>query len=65
VRWEFAYIDLHLSHARQIGERWAQIARYGQDGWEPVGQVTFSYATLPTTTYVAQLMFKRPLEDAE
>ena len=65
--WEFAYFYLWLGTATNtktaVNEAKQQIAELGKEGWEPVGEVTFSLATGAYTDSLREhraLMFKRP-----
>lgn len=71
-RWEFAYVNLwseiketgpkfHPAGQRAVSAAQEAVARYGQEGWEPVGEVTFRYGNT-TTVSIHQLMLKRPLD---
>lgn len=64
--WEFTYVELWLGEEKTVDDVLAaeeRIAQLGADGWNPVGEVTFTYhaAGSPTgvTTSIQQLMFKR------
>jgi hypothetical protein len=70
MEWEFTYVDLWLGVGKTrdlLGERQAEIARLGEEGWEPVGEIAFQHreANVVTIVNVRQLMFKRrvPLID--
>ena len=67
VRWEFFYVDLFLgrdSTVDSIGAAMVNIAAYGRDGWEPVGEIEFEYQEpgRVSATHVRALMLKRPLD---
>jgi hypothetical protein len=64
--WEFTYVELWLGEEKTIEavlEAERRIAQLGDEGWNPVGEVTFSFhakGSAPgVTTAVQQLMFKR------
>lgn len=64
--WEFTYVELWLGEEKTVEavlEAERRIAALGRDGWNPVGEVTFSYHQQGTppgvTTAIQQLMFKR------
>lgn len=51
TQWEFEYVPLFLGYNGDEGWRKTmdKMARLGQEGWEPVGEVSFSYES-PTST---------------
>ncbi|WP_026911564.1 hypothetical protein [Patulibacter minatonensis] len=64
--WEFTYVELWLGEDRTVEDVLAaeeRIAQLGADGWNPVGQVGFTFHARGTdpsmTTTIQQLMFKR------
>lgn len=64
--WEFTYVELWLGEEKTVEavlEAEEKIAALGRDGWNPVGEVTFSFHAEGTppgvTTAIQQLMFKR------
>lgn len=64
--WEFTYVELWLGEEQTIEvvlEAERRIAALGREGWNPVGEVTFSFHAQGSppgvTTAVQQLMFKR------
>ena len=69
--WEFAYVDLFLGYEKShdaVDVVKGAIARYGAEGWEPVGVVSFEYDTAGPLahsgrTLYRQLMFKRALDN--
>ena len=67
MQWEFAYMNLSLGAGKDwqaFTEQKARIAALGAEGWEPVGQVEFSFQdAFQHTTAVPQLMFKRPVSE--
>jgi hypothetical protein len=68
-RWEFKYVTLLVGDKKRgdraaIDRCQALIAEFGHDGWEPVGQLDFTYRTGGQEwTRVSQLMLKRQLPD--
>lgn len=63
MKWEITYIDLYLGgfgdDVRPLSEVKEEIARLGQEGWEPVGQVEFREGSGGQVTVYRQLMLKR------
>lgn len=64
--WEFTYVELWLGEEKTVEAVLAaeeRIAALGREGWNPVGEVTFTYHQQGTppgvTTAIQQLMFKR------
>jgi hypothetical protein len=58
TRWEYQFIEVHQSQYNDLKRVMAVIQQAGRDGWEAVGQVTFSCTgmTLPV------VMLKRPAQ---
>jgi hypothetical protein len=74
MNWEFKYVRLEMepeySQDEAYERRVAVIAQFGNEGWEPVGEVTFSHVTpvdpesTPSPpTQLRRLMFKRPIPE--
>jgi len=74
VNWEFRYVRLEMepeyAEDEAYDRRVAVIAQFGAEGWEPVGEVTFSHAppAVPGTTplrpaQLRRIMFKRPIQE--
>lgn len=64
--WEFKYVELHAGQLGSDQEAWPKIAEIenriaelGREGWEPVGQFSFTWFHSHTINS-RRLMFKRP-----
>ncbi len=74
MNWEFKYVRLEMEPGYPEDEAYERrvtvIAQFGSEGWEPVGEVTFSHSTpaapgsVPSPpTQLRRLMFKRPIQE--
>lgn len=66
MQWEFAYVDLWLGSrsdgdARDISEVQEEIAKLGENGWEPVGEIQIEYQLNEMRLKIPKLLFKRPI----